>query len=60
LSAATAFVAELVLLVLAMLTVRIVTIVASSVRPLAPELDRKMMQFVFIVHALRQLTPLWQ
>jgi hypothetical protein len=56
----TAVVAELVLLVSTMLMVTIVAVVASSVRPLAPVLVGKTMQFAFVVHMLQQLMPLQQ
>jgi hypothetical protein len=58
--AATAIVAELVLLASTMLTVTIVAIITLSIRPLAPALVSKMMQFAFVAHTLQRLMPLWQ
>ncbi len=56
--AATAIIAELVLLASAMLTAMIAAVIALSIQPVAPALVGKMLQFEFIVHALRRLTPL--
>ncbi len=52
-AAMTAFVAELVLILPAMLTVTIVTIIALSVQPLTPALVGKTSQFAFVAHALQ-------
>jgi hypothetical protein len=56
--AATAIVKELLVLASAMLTVMIVAIIALSVQPLTPLLVGKMLQFAFVLHALRRLMPL--
>ncbi len=58
--AATAVAVELVLLVSAMLMVTIIAIVVLRVQPLTPMLVGKTLPFAFVVHALQQLTPLWQ
>jgi hypothetical protein len=55
-----AIVTDLVLLAPVMQTVTIVAVVALSVQPLTPALVGKTLQFAFIVHALRRLTPLQQ
>jgi hypothetical protein len=56
----TAVVAELVLLTLAMLTVMIVSAIASRVQHLTPVLVGKMLQFAFVAQGLRHLMPLQQ
>ena len=50
---ATTIVTELVLFALAMLTVTIGAVVASSIRPLTPALVGKTLQFAFAVHTLQ-------